>query len=183
MNTEPSLPRLDPLEGRGLNIFRTLAHNPALSEAFQVLGGHLLRDGLVDARQREIVILRVGWRCGSEYEFGQHSRIGQAVGLTSEEVARLAGVGTGSWDPAEQLLIDLADELCSGDMVSDKTWAGLAERYGSPELLELLVLAGYYRLVSGMLNSVGVPLESQTVGWPEGAQAIRRAPRDRPPPE
>jgi 4-carboxymuconolactone decarboxylase len=164
-------------EGPVLNIFRTLARNEPLFKAFSRLGGHLLRRGDVPAREREIVILRVGWRCGSEYEFGQHTVIGKATGLTDAEIARLAGGGSDGWSPDDEALVLLADELCANDVVGDDTWQLLAKRWSDAQLLELLVLAGYYRLVSGMLNSVGVPLESTTPGWPDGVVA-RPAPRE-----
>ncbi|MEO6204612.1 MAG: carboxymuconolactone decarboxylase family protein [Mycobacteriales bacterium] len=159
-----------------LNIFKTLAHNPPLSRGFLALGSHLLRAGGLPARERELVILRVGWRSESEYEFGQHTQIGLAEGLTDEEVARVASNREG-WSLADAALIALADELCDHNVVSEGTWATLAERWSEPELLELLVLAGYYRLVSGMLNSAGVALEPGTPGWPVGVDARLRAPR------
>lgn len=182
MTDQPSAPRISPVpassQPAALNIFRTLARNEALSGAFLKLGGHLLGGGLLPAREREIVILRVGWRAGSEYEFGQHTAIGKKAGLTDAEVARLADCGTGTWEPADEALVRLVDELCDADAVGDETWQRLAERWTDAELLELLVLAGYYRLVSGMLNSVAVALEPDTAGWPDGAAPTRRAPRE-----
>jgi alkylhydroperoxidase family enzyme len=175
-------PRIPPLPGGGhdapLNIFRTLKRHPELYKAFLGLGGHLLGGGVLPAREREIVILRVGWRASSEYEFGQHTVIGAAAGLTEEEIARLADSGPGEWSADDRALVRLADELCDADAVGDETWAALTGRWSEEQLLELLVLAGYYRLVSGMLNSVGVALEPQTPGWPDGARPRRRAPRE-----
>ena len=72
----------------------------------------------------------------------------------------------------------MVDELTEHDVVTDATWQQLSRRWSEPELLELLVLCGFYRLVSGMLNSVGVALEPHTAGWPDAAGALRRAPRE-----
>lgn len=178
----PAHPRIAPVDWRRddppLNIFLTLAHNEALSKGFRRLGAHLLSGGVLPAREREIVILRVGWRCGSEYEFGQHTVIGGSVGLTDGEIARLADCGHGEWDEGDRALVALADELCESDVVSEDTWRALSQRWSDAELLELLVLAGFYRLVSGMLNSAGVALEPQTPAWPDGSVPVRRAPRD-----
>lgn len=165
-------------EGPVLNIFRTLARNEPLFKQFSRLGGHLLRRGEVPAREREIVILRVGYRCASEYEFGQHTVIGRDAGVTDEEIARLADSGSGGWSPDDQALVDMVDDICDQNMVSDRTWGALASRWSDSELLELLVLTGYYRLVSGLLNSAAVALEAHTPGWPEGSSPMRRAPRD-----
>ena len=54
----------------------------------------------------------------------------------------------------------MADELIDGDRVSDATWRGLAQRWSEPELIELVVLAGFYRMTAGFLNSVGVEAEA-----------------------
>jgi alkylhydroperoxidase family enzyme len=165
-----------------LNIFRTLRRNHELFKGFLALGSRLLSDHGLPAREREIVILRTGWRCGSEYEFGQHTRIGRGAGLTDAEIDRLADAGTGQWSDGDRALVAMVDELCDADSVSDQTWLDLAARWTDAELLELLVLAGYYRLVSGLLNSVEVALEPTTPGWPADAEPVRRAPRD-PDPE
>jgi alkylhydroperoxidase family enzyme len=133
---------------------------------------------VLPAREREIVILRTGFRAGSEYEFGQHTRIGRDAGLTDAEIARLADAGHGDWNDADRALVDMVDELCADDVVSDPTWQRLAQHWDEAQLLELLVLAGYYRLVSGFLNSVGVALEPETPAWPDGMRNPRPAPRE-----
>jgi 4-carboxymuconolactone decarboxylase len=152
----PGRPRIEPLDVHldgvpQLNIFLTLAKHRPLYDRFSRLGGFLLYRGLLPARQREIVILRTGWRSGSVYEFGQHTRFGQEAGLT----------------PAVGALVLFADELCGTNTVTDETWAALAARWSEDELLELVVVAGFYRLVSGFLNTVGVQLEPGTAGWPQ----------------
>ena len=103
----PSAPRIDPVsdfddevseilstalthDGRPLNIFGVLAHHPKLMKRFNLLGGFLLNKGAVPARERELVILRIGWNARAEYEFGQHAVIGRQVGLSAEEIAALA---------------------------------------------------------------------------------------------
>jgi alkylhydroperoxidase family enzyme len=178
VTTTPAGPHVVPLPGFGLNIFGTLANNPSLFEAFRSLGSHLLRDGLLPARARELVILRVGWRAGSEYEFGQHTRIGAAAGLTAAEIDAVADADVMDWDAADRALIDLVDELCADDAVSEQTWSRVAQHHDDASMLELLVLVGFYRLVSGLLNSVHVALEPQTPGWPAHAQPRRHAPRE-----
>lgn len=161
-----------------LNIFRTLARNETLATGFLALGGRLLRGSGLPARERELIILRTGWRSQSEYEFGQHTTIGLAAGLSASEVAALADVGAGGWSVDDVTLVAMVDELCADDLVSAATWSALSVRWSDEELLELLVLVGYYRLVSGLLNSAGVALEPGTSGWPDGALARLSAPRE-----
>ena len=67
---------------------------------------------------------------------------------------------------ADRDLIALADELAADDRVGDDTWARLATRWSEAELIELLLVAGMYRLVSGFLNSTGVRLDDGVPGFP-----------------
>jgi alkylhydroperoxidase family enzyme len=155
-------------DGEPLNIFGVLGHHPKLLKRFMLMGGYLLNKGLIPAREREIVILRVGWNARARYEFGQHTLIGGAAGLTGVEIAALTrDPADHAWSADDRALIALADELAADDCVGDETWATLADRWSSAELIELLLVAGYYRMVSGFLNSAGVELDPGVPGFPE----------------
>ena len=155
--------------GRPLNIFRTLAHHPLLLKRYIALGGVFLRFGLLPARERELVILRTAWRTGSVYEFGQHTRLGQTAGVTPAEVIRLARPGVDGWSAGDAALLAMVEDLHRSDRVSDPTWEALAARWSDAELVELLALAGFYRMTAGFLNSAGVEPEEGVPGWPEGS--------------
>lgn len=180
----PTEPRIDPIvdpddelaeilstalthDGTPLNIFGVLGHHPKLLKRFNLMGGFLLNKGLLPEREREIVILRVGWNARARYEFGQHTVIGGAAGLHDAEIEALTrDPSEHDWSPDDRALIALADELADDDCVTDETWSRLAERWTTAELVELLVLAGFYRLVSGFLNSAGVELDEGIPGFP-----------------
>jgi alkylhydroperoxidase family enzyme len=168
IDPDTELPGMPPGPGGGhpLNIFLTLGHHPSLLQAFTRFGNVLLNRGTLPARERELVILRVGWRGGSPYEFGQHTLLGRVAGVTDDEIRRLTDPGLAGWPDGDAALLAMVDELCADDRVGDATWAALAARWSAAEILELLVLAGYYRLVCGLLNSTGVQLEAGTPGWP-----------------
>jgi alkylhydroperoxidase family enzyme len=156
------------VDGRPLNIFGVLAHHPKLLKRFNLLGGFLLNKGLLPERERELVILRVGWNARAVYEFGQHTVIGKRCGLTEVEIEALTRDPAGhDWSADDLALIALADDLATDDCVGDRTWAALATRWSEAELVELLVVAGFYRLVSGFLNSAGVQLDPGVPGFPD----------------
>jgi alkylhydroperoxidase family enzyme len=101
------------------------------------------------------------------YEFGQHTVIGKRCGLTDDEIAALTkSPYEHEWSADDRALIALADDLDADDCVSDGTWMALTERWSDAELVELLVVAGFYRLVSGFLNSAGVQLDDGVPGFP-----------------
>ena len=154
-------------DGTPLNIFGVLGRHPKLLKRFNLLGGFLLNKGLLPERERELVILRIGWRAQAEYEFGQHTVIGRRCGLTDAEITAITrDPDDGDWSDDDRALLALADDLADDDCVSDETWAALTTRWSDAELVELLVLAGFYRLVSGFLNSAGVRLDPGVPGFP-----------------
>ncbi|MFM9083885.1 MAG: carboxymuconolactone decarboxylase family protein [Actinomycetota bacterium] len=154
-------------DGNPINIFATLAHHPKVLKRFTNYAGFFLNKGLLPAREREIVILRVGWNCRSVYEFGQHTLIGRRVGLTDTEITALTrDPSAHPWSQRDADLIAMCDELCGDDCVGDATWGRLAAEWNEAALVELVMVAGTYRLVSGFLNTMGVELDTGTPGWP-----------------
>jgi 4-carboxymuconolactone decarboxylase len=158
----------DLVAGPTTNIYITIVRHPEAAAAMVNLG-RTLRAGVVPARDREIVILRTGWNCGSPYELAQHLRIGRTVGLTDEDVARIrSGPDAPGWDPFESALCRACDELHSAHTVSDPTWAVLDGRYDEQQLIQVTMLIGYYHLVSFVLNALGVPIEAGAERFPSG---------------
>jgi alkylhydroperoxidase family enzyme len=154
-----------------LNIFRTLAHHPKLLKRWTVFGNHVLFKSTLPPRERELIILRIGWLCRSEYEFGQHTRIGRQAGLTEEEICRIAiGPDAKGWSESDADLLRATDELHHDSRVSDATWKRLAARWNTQQMLDILFAVGQYTLVSMVLNSAGVQLDPGVDGFPAGAE-------------
>lgn len=176
----PSSPRLLPVDPATLdeetrryappgsfNIFRTLAHHPKLLKRWSVFGNHVLSKSTLPARERELVILRIGWRCRARYEFGQHTVIGRREGITDEEIVALTReVDAHPWSSTDRALVLAADELHDDQCISDVTWAALAETWTAEQLLDIVFAAGQYTLVSMALNTLGVELDDGLPGWP-----------------
>lgn len=161
---------LDPLvnDGEVLNIFATLAHHPLLLKRWLSFGTHVMMTSTLPPREREIVILRTGWRCGSDYEFGQHAVIGRQVGLTDDEVVAVTrGPDDPGWSPVDRLLLTATDELVDDHDLTDATWQGLSGHYDTQQLIDLVFTVGQYTLVSAALNTLGVAREEGLEGFPE----------------
>jgi 4-carboxymuconolactone decarboxylase len=142
------------------NIFRTLAHHPALMKRWLVFGNHVLFKSTLPARERELAILRIGWLCRAEYEFAQHMVIGRQAGLSDEEIERVAKEPQDAgWSADDAALLRAVDELHADAFVSDATWQQLAKRWEPRQLVDLLFTVGQYNMVSMVLNSLGVQLD------------------------
>lgn len=148
--------------GNVANIFTTMANHPKLLRRWLVFANHILSKSTLDARAREILILRIGYLCRAEYEWAQHVVIGKRSGLSDDEIKGIAeGPGSARLpEPREQLLLKAVDELHSDAFISDATWAGLAEHYETQQLMDIVFTVGQYNLVSMALNSFGVQLDA-----------------------
>src|SRR5438445_4674298 len=112
-----------------LALFRTLLLHPELAARMRPLGSALLTHGLLDPREREIIVLRTCARCGAEYEWGVHAAaFGRSAGLSDEQIAATARLARddAQWSDRDHLLICLADELHETDTVADALWEELA---------------------------------------------------------
>lgn len=143
-----------------LVLFTTLARDKRLFGKF--FGGGLLDRGHLTLRQREIVIDRTTALNGAEYEWGVHvATYGEAADLTREQIVSLAAGGADDpcWDEADALLIRLADTLHHEATVGDRLWSALREHHSEEAILELLLVAGFYRTTSYLVNALALPLE------------------------
>jgi 4-carboxymuconolactone decarboxylase len=148
------------------NIFKTLANHPALGKRWMVFANHILGKSTLSVRDREMLILRIGYLCQAGYEWGQHVVIAREAGMSDEEI-RLCKTGpdTSGINDLDRLLLSAADELHADAHVSDSTWAGLTERYSTQQMMDIVFTVGQYNLVSMALNSFGVQLDEGLPGW------------------
>ena len=152
--------------GRVLNIFRTLINAPKATKGFFPWANYVLsRRNDLPAREREIVILRIGFLCKSGYEWTQHTRIALNSGLNEEEIARIKqGASAPGWTAAETALLKASDELHKDHFISDATWTALRNNFSEKQCMDVVFTAGQYTQVSMILNTFGVQLdEGQTL--------------------
>jgi alkylhydroperoxidase family enzyme len=145
-------------------LFRTFGKNPPMVAAMREWGAYCLSRRLsVDMRTREIVIDRVTARCGCEYEFGVHvAFFADRVGLSADQLRSLAfgGADDPCWtEPRERAVIRLVDQLHDTGTAAQPLWDELSSMFTEPQLLDLLMLAGWYHAISFVARAAQVPLE------------------------
>ena len=151
-----------------LTLFRVIGRNPRV--LMRLFAGGLLDRGSITLRQRELMILRTTARCGAEYEWGVHvSAFGPKAGWTPDEVrASVHGdAASACWKPDEALIVRLADALHARNDVDDVLWADLKNVFADDQLIELVMLAGFYHSVSFTINAFRVPLEASAARFPK----------------
>lgn len=156
--------------GRDLNLFRVLMHHPKLARRWTVFAGHILQKQTLEVRERELLILRIGWLNQAEYEWAQHVEIAKRGGVSDAEIEQVKLGPRGRWSTHEAALLQAADDLFHNSVVSDDTWTALAAKYNTQQMMDLVFTIGQYNLVSWALNSFGVPLDDFLPGAKDRAE-------------
>jgi alkylhydroperoxidase family enzyme len=164
-----------PAGAKPITLFRTFARNLPMAESMGTWGAYELgRRFSVGRREREIVIDRTCAMCGCEYEWGVHvAFFAESAGLSPEQTASLVHGSSGDrcWtEPRERALIDMVDALHKEADLSDGLWKSLALHFSPEQLLDLLLLCGWYHAISFVARGTRVDLE---VGAPTFASVAR----------
>jgi 4-carboxymuconolactone decarboxylase len=142
------------------NVLGTLMRHPSLAGRWLAYNAELLERPVLDPRLRELAVLRVAWRTRSTYEWLQHIRVAQSLGVTAAEIDAVAGLSENpSWTPLEAAVLTATDELLGGFAVSDATWERLADHLDERRLVELVFVVGSYTCLAMAFNAFGLALD------------------------
>jgi alkylhydroperoxidase family enzyme len=162
---EPALiaARITPNQGRGIAVSRTFGRYPLLNQRWSPRQNFILRTPLLTPQQREMLILRMGWNCQSEYEWAKHvGSVGRAREIGLDPVKIAEGADSPAWPAFEKHMLRAADELYRDGRVSDATWSGLATQFKPEQIMAAIYSSSVYRAISMSLNAYGVQLDEPT---------------------
>nr|WP_163895274.1 carboxymuconolactone decarboxylase family protein [Mycolicibacterium hippocampi] len=152
-----------------LSVFRIALHQPPVAIALHGMLEALLWKGALDARLRELIIMRIGWVTGSVYEWTQHWRVARLLEVPERDLLAVRDwQNAGHFGEAERAVMAATDETLRDGTISDETWAECHRAlHGDPAVLvELVAAIGNWRLFSALLRSLHVPLEDGLEAWP-----------------
>jgi alkylhydroperoxidase family enzyme len=145
-----------------MNTLGTLAHHPALAQAFFTFNGHIIMATTLTERQRELLVLRVATLRQSAYEWAQHVYMARDAGLTDEEISRIAyGPDAPFWTPLESALIRAVDELIGDGTIGRRTWTVLARELDAQQLLDVIFTVGAYETIAWVMRSFELDLDPE----------------------
>jgi alkylhydroperoxidase family enzyme len=157
------IPPREQTDGRAAtaNLFRTFNLNPAADRTRGMMNQQVNNTNSLPPRQRELLLMRIGVLCRSEYEYAAHHRVGVRAGLTDADVAHIiAGPGSGGGEPLDDTLLHAADELFENDVISNGTWDALAKGgLDMKQLFDVIITVDGYRWNSMLISSAGVQLD------------------------
>ncbi len=145
------------------NIFKVYFKNELLNNNWSVMAGHLFFKNSLTSRQREIIVLRITWRCRSDYEFINHLEIARNRNLmTEDEMLDLTrDTPQLSWNREEAALISATNEIAETTEMSDETWGVLNETLSIPQIMDVVMTVGGYTLNSMACNSLTVDIDPE----------------------
>ena len=157
-----------------LSIFQVLLNHPPLARGINDLLATMLWHGALDSRLRELVIMRIGWLTGCDYEWTQHWRVASRLGVPPDDL-----LGVRDWQnydgfgPTERAVLAATDDVVRDGAISSANWA-ICEREFHRDttiLVELVTVIGAWRMVASILQSLEVPLEEGVSSWPPDGQS------------
>lgn len=157
-----------------LNVFRLLLRRPSLAKGLAQVLLALLRGDALDARHRELAIMRIAWVTGSGYEWSQHWRIASDLGIPPEELLAVRDWRDrpeGPFDGTDRAVLEVVDAALAGTMPADRDLQEIRSDLGEDALIDLIAAVGAWSMVSLLLRTFDVPLEENLQVWPPDGQA------------
>lgn len=151
-----------------LNVFRTLFHRPKTAKAISDLLLSLLLESEIGHRRRELIIMRIGWTTGSEYEWTQHWPLAQDMfECSAEELLALRDWESAEcFDAVDRAVLTATDELLRTGDLCDDTWRACFEGLGRDAAIDMVTAIGTWLLISKVARGLRIPLEDGVEGWP-----------------
>jgi alkylhydroperoxidase family enzyme len=120
-------------------------------------------DRRLDAKLRELAILRTGIVGDSKFEYSQHLKVARMVGIPEEKLAAIKGWATSDlFSPVERAVMAATDEILARNLVEDATFAALQKQLSDPQILELFVVIGLWRMHGLIVRALHLEYDNDT---------------------
>lgn len=141
-----------------LNVYRTMAHSPALLAAWQDLRAHIVTQSALAEAELEVVILRTGLRRDAKYELAHHIVRSRKAGLSDARITSILGEPAGMVE-SDAVLARAVDALCRDNAVPPDIQESVSALYGTDGLLDLIATVGFYTTLAFIVKSFDTPVD------------------------
>ena len=157
---EPALQkRLEELWGKPVNLYRALGNHGPLTAAWTEFANAIRHDSKTPRALRELMILRTAQIARSEYEWAHHLRMARKAGVPEDKIAAIADWRASKlFDAKEKAALALTEAVMACN-VTDAVHAEAKKHFSDAEFVELSLTAGFYAMVSRMLDAMRVELD------------------------
>jgi len=150
------------------NAFRTLSNNETMAKGVFTHLTTLLNKNIFDTRLRELIIMRIGWVTGSEYEWTQHWRVATTAGVPPEDILAVRDWKNSTrLTAADRAVLSATDEMLAHGTITDATWAECRKHVPTAaEQVEMVVAIANWTMFSMLLRALQIPIEDGVMSWP-----------------
>lgn len=141
-----------------LNVYRVMAHHPALVRAWAPLREHIVLRNSLGAQRSEVVILRTGHRMGAEYEWAHHISRGRACGMADARIASIAGPLDGM-EPEDAVIAGAVDALIDDHHLPEPKRTALQALVGVEGVFDVMATVGFYSTLAFIVRTFDTPLD------------------------
>lgn len=140
------------------NVFRTMAHNPEMLEAFLALNATLPKTSL-DGKLRELAYIKTSELNGCAYCLHHHRALGKKAGLSDRQLAETAEFETSDvYDDLQREVMRYAEQVTRHINVDDALFARLKSSLGDRELVELAMTVGIANFTNRVTETLRLDL-------------------------
>lgn len=155
--------------------FRTLANNPAMVKPIYQLLTTLLTNNTLALRLREMIVMRIGWRMKSEYQWFQHYQIATTqAGFSDELLLAIRDwrnpLHARHFHPADLAVLAAVDDTIDRGRITDAVWAECVRHIKDTSVqVEMVVAIGFWIMLGQFFHTFQVPLQEGAMPWqPDG---------------
>jgi 4-carboxymuconolactone decarboxylase len=164
------------LEGAASNVQRMLlSPSPDVARGYAAFGRALISHSKLDARLREIAILRVGYLSDCRYEVFQHEALSRHIGMGDADFAAIRAGGERAAALGEQAaaVVAFTDDLVRNVRPGDATLNAVRAFLDDQRVIDLTLVVGSYMMVCRFLETTGIPIDEAPIAW--GGMGVERA--------
>jgi 4-carboxymuconolactone decarboxylase len=145
--------------------FAPMLHSPEFFNRAQRLGEYLRFAGAIPKKLREFAILVAARHWTQRYEWYIHAPLAEQEGLDSAVIDALANNRRpAKMNANETTIYEFCTQLHRTQEVDDATYAAALKMLGTPGIVDLCGICGYYSMLAMVMNVARTQL-------PEGANA------------
>ncbi|PCK77196.1 carboxymuconolactone decarboxylase [Rhizobium sophoriradicis] len=138
-----------------LNVYRTMAHHPALLKAWAPLRQHIVKESALGAVRSELVILRAAYRMASAYEWAHHVSRARALGISDARIQAMQGMPSGE----DGLIAGAVDALFDSFRLPSELEESLSAVIGREAVFDLMATVGFYSVLGHILMTYDTPID------------------------
>ncbi|HEX8593921.1 MAG TPA: carboxymuconolactone decarboxylase [Pseudomonas sp.] len=155
-----------------VNFFRMLGYSPGAFNPMIDLTNAIFRDLTITDYHKELMVLLLAANENVAYEWEQHVSIAQAAGVRQDQFVAIAEgrlEDTQAFKEDERVLLRFGQSILDKGKAPGVLFKHAQEHFSLQELSDAIIVIGYYRMLSGYIQTFDITIDAQEDGnWIKG---------------